>query len=94
MTAEPATGDPLRPNGLYAGHLSAWGSQPWCHACQSPHGPLALPAAWLPTGRVLEVPRGDDLCRRHPAHLRWSGTHHMTDPQTLTPPNPRSSPWP
>jgi hypothetical protein len=20
---------------LYAGHLSAWGSEPWCHACQS-----------------------------------------------------------
>ena len=20
---------------LYAGHLCAWGSQPWCHACQS-----------------------------------------------------------
>jgi hypothetical protein len=21
--------------GLYGGHLSAWGAQPWCHACQS-----------------------------------------------------------
>jgi hypothetical protein len=20
---------------LYAGHLSGWGSEPWCHACQS-----------------------------------------------------------
>jgi hypothetical protein len=27
--------DPLRPNGLYAGHLSGWGSEPWCAMCQS-----------------------------------------------------------
>lgn len=27
--------DALKPHGLYAGHLSGWGSAPWCHACQS-----------------------------------------------------------
>lgn len=36
MSAPAREGDDaLKPNGLYAGHLSGWGSAPWCHACQS-----------------------------------------------------------